>query len=136
MHVLFAQADVNHDGKLTKEEITDFIWKQLSKADANKDNAVTKEELRDFARKQVQDRLAERHRPHPRHRGAKANGPKQEAAPATGKPEEKPAAKKPEAEKPKEAPPATKTEVAPKPETQSTSKLEKPKATTAGTSAT
>ncbi len=30
---LFSQADTNKDGKLTKDEVANFVWSRLSKAD-------------------------------------------------------------------------------------------------------
>ncbi len=51
---LFAQADANKDGKLTKDEVANFVWSRLSKADTNHNNAVTKDELKTYMKQRFQ----------------------------------------------------------------------------------
>ncbi len=49
-HLPFAAADINKDGKLTKDELANFIWKRFAKPDAQ---SVTKEELKSFAKQRI-----------------------------------------------------------------------------------
>jgi len=49
--MIFRHADRNHDGKVTKDEVPDFIWKRLSAADTDKDGAVSKSELEEHLKK-------------------------------------------------------------------------------------
>ena len=49
--MIFSHADRNHDGKVTKDEVPDFIWQRLSDADADKDGAVSKSELEQHHKK-------------------------------------------------------------------------------------
>ena len=68
---LFAQADTNKDGKLTKDEVANFVWSHLTKADANHDNSVTKDELKAFARQRFEAmRTEHREKAHKAHEGA------------------------------------------------------------------
>lgn len=48
---LFEHADKNKDGKLTKDEVPEFMWTRLSNADADKDGSVTKSELEEHHKK-------------------------------------------------------------------------------------
>ena len=41
----FATLDVNEDGQLTADEVSDRLWGKLGLADANEDGGVTLEEL-------------------------------------------------------------------------------------------
>ena len=45
IEMIFGRMDRNHDGKITKDEVPDFLWGRLSEADADKDGAVSKAEL-------------------------------------------------------------------------------------------
>jgi hypothetical protein len=45
---VFAHADKNKDGFLTKDEVGDRRWTRLSAADTNKDNKVSKDEFMAF----------------------------------------------------------------------------------------
>ena len=49
--MIFRHADRNHDGKVTKDEVPDFIWKRLSEADTDKDGAVSKSEMEEHLKK-------------------------------------------------------------------------------------
>jgi Ca2+-binding EF-hand superfamily protein len=42
---MFARADKNKDGKLTKDEVPEGAWERMSKLDKDGDNAVSKEEM-------------------------------------------------------------------------------------------
>lgn len=42
----FRRLDLNKDGKLTKEEVPDSLWRRMSRADADRDGAVTEDELK------------------------------------------------------------------------------------------
>jgi hypothetical protein len=101
LDALFAAADTNKDGKLTKDELANFVWKRFAKADANGDQAVTKEELQNFAKQRVATLRAER--PGHRHR------PQGDAAKA------KKAGTKPGAAQPKPAPAPTQPQSKPEP---------------------
>ena len=50
LDTLFAAADVNKDGKLTKDELANFIWKRFANPEAQ---SVTKEELKSFAKQRI-----------------------------------------------------------------------------------
>jgi predicted O-methyltransferase YrrM len=41
----FDQIDKNKDGKITKDELADWIWQRFAAADADKDGALTRQEL-------------------------------------------------------------------------------------------
>ncbi|MEO2014770.1 MAG: hypothetical protein ABGZ53_10405, partial [Fuerstiella sp.] len=58
---VFARLDLNEDGQLTADEVTEEVWAKLSRADANEDGAVTLQELR-AAREEHEHRVR---RPHP-----------------------------------------------------------------------
>jgi len=45
----FDQIDKNKDGKITKEELADWIWQRFATADADKDGALTRQELEAMA---------------------------------------------------------------------------------------
>ena len=42
---IFDRMDRNDDGKLTNDEVPDFLWSRVSQADANNDGTVTRDEL-------------------------------------------------------------------------------------------
>ena len=42
---MFAKADANSDGKISKDEVPEQAWARMSKADKDGDGAVTKEEM-------------------------------------------------------------------------------------------
>lgn len=42
---LLEHFDKNKDGKLTKDELPEFLWNRLSKADTNSDGEITKDEI-------------------------------------------------------------------------------------------
>jgi hypothetical protein len=85
---LFAAADANKDGKLTKEEFANFVWTRFAKPDAQ---SVTKEEVKSFVKQKIAALRAERPagRKHKRQTGAGA--PKKEE-PKSGAAQPKPAA--------------------------------------------
>jgi EF hand len=87
LDALFAAADVNQDGKLTKDELANFIWKRFAKPEAQ---SVTKEELKSFAKQRISSLRAERtaRRRHKRHAGAA----KSETKPGTAQPKPQPKA--------------------------------------------
>jgi hypothetical protein len=85
---LFAAADTNKDGKLTKDEVANFFWSRLSKADVKHQNFVTKDDLKAYRKERVKEMRAEHHE-----KAHKAKDKKKAPQPAT-----KPAEKK---EKPK-----------------------------------
>jgi hypothetical protein len=58
---LFALADTNKDGKLTKDEVANFFWSRLEKADVKHQNFVTKEDLKAYHKEQVKELRAEHH---------------------------------------------------------------------------
>lgn len=60
---LFERGDQNDDGKLTKDEVPEFMWGRLSRADANDDGAVTREELAQAFRNRGGQRPDERRGP-------------------------------------------------------------------------
>ena len=97
LDALFAAADANKDGKLTKDELGSFFWKRFAKPDAQ---SVTKDELKTFAKERMTARRAERSgRRHKSHSGAakpeaKPKGAEPKPAPkAEPKPEPKAEAK-------------------------------------------
>jgi hypothetical protein len=104
----FAAADANKDGKLTKDELANFMWKRFGKADANGDQAITKEEMQKFFRQRITalraERPGRRHKPH-----ADATKPKK-TEPA--KPKPAPASTAPKSEPKAEAKPAPKSPTA------------------------
>jgi hypothetical protein len=103
LDAMFAAADTNKDGKLTKEELANFIWKRFAKPDAQ---SVTKEELKTFATQRIAALRAEqpsrrRHKPH-------AGAAKPDAKPGAAHPKSAPApGAAPKAEPKAEAQPAT-----------------------------
>ena len=58
---LFAAADTNKDGKLTKDEVANFFWSRLSKADVKHQNFVTKDDLKAYRKERVKEMRAEHH---------------------------------------------------------------------------
>lgn len=80
---LFAAADANKDGKLTKDEVANFFWSRLSKADVKHQNFVTKDDLKAFRKERVKQMRAEHHE-----KAHKAKDHKK-AAPPVAKPAEK-----------------------------------------------
>ena len=56
---MFKRGDKNSDGKITKDEVPEFVWDRLSKADADKDGAVTPEEMKK-AREQMREKMREK----------------------------------------------------------------------------
>jgi Ca2+-binding EF-hand superfamily protein len=42
---MFAHVDKNKDGKVTKDEVPEFVWSRMSKSDTNGDGSVSKEEF-------------------------------------------------------------------------------------------
>ena len=104
----FAAADTNKDGKLTKDELANFMWKRFGKADANGDQAITKEEMQKFFRQRISalraERPGRRHKPH-----ADATKPKKTEA---AKPKPAPAPTPPKSEPKAEAKPAAKSATA------------------------
>jgi Ca2+-binding EF-hand superfamily protein len=68
---LFAQFDVNEDGLLMADEVTERVWTKLSLADADDDGAVSVAELADYI-----PPPGERHGPReqPRHGGGRSRG--------------------------------------------------------------
>ncbi len=86
LDAFFAAADTNKDGKLTKDEVANFVWKHIAKPDAQ---SVTKDELKAFAKQRMATMRAEgaaghRHKPHT---PAKTKaGKKEEAKPKEPKP--------------------------------------------------
>ncbi len=77
---LLQRADRNHDGKLSKDELPEFLWSRLSAGDSDKDGSLSKSELEEFLKHQ-----------RPTHPSGKPTDPRN--------PDEKPAAP---IEKPKE----------------------------------
>ena len=101
---LFAAADVNKDGKLTKEEFANFMWKRFAKPDAQ---SVTKDEMKSFLKQRITALRAER--PGGRRHKGKAGGgapKKEEPKPGAAQPKPAPAAT-PKAEVKPAAAPAT-----------------------------
>jgi hypothetical protein len=104
----FAAADTNKDGKLTKDELANFMWKRFGKADSNGDQGITKEEMQKFFRQRISALHAERPgRRHKQH--ADATKPKK-TEPA--KPKEAPTPTAPKSEPKAEAMPAAKSATA------------------------
>jgi Ca2+-binding EF-hand superfamily protein len=48
--LLLQRFDHNHDGKLSKDELPEFLWSRLSTADTDKDGSVSKSELEEFSK--------------------------------------------------------------------------------------
>jgi hypothetical protein len=91
LDALFAAADANKDGKLTKDELGSFIWKRFAKPDAQ---SVTKDELKSFAKERMTALRAERSgRRHKSHSGAaKPEATKPKAAEPKSEPKSEPKA--------------------------------------------
>jgi hypothetical protein len=109
LSAMFAAADTNKDGKLTKDELANFVWKRFAKADANGDQAVTKEELQNFAKQRVAALRAEHPRGRRHHAKADASKSKDEKSKgetAKPKPTPAPTGSQPKAEPKAEAKPA------------------------------
>jgi hypothetical protein len=85
---LFASADTNKDGKLTKDEFANFMWKRIAKPDAQ---SVTKEDLKTFAKERMTERHAARTGPHDK-RPARSAKPESKAKDAQPKPKVEPKA--------------------------------------------
>jgi hypothetical protein len=104
----FAAADTNKDGKLTKDELANFMWKRFGKADSNGDQGITKEEMQKFFRQRMSalraDRPGRRHKSH-----ADATKPKKTES---AKPKEAPTPTAPKSEPKAEAKPAAKSATA------------------------
>lgn len=49
---LLQRADRNHDGKLSKDELPEFLWSRLSAGDSDKDGSLSKSELVEFLKHQ------------------------------------------------------------------------------------
>ena len=58
---LFAAADTNKDGKLTKDEVANFFWSRFAKADVKHQNFVTKDDLKAYHKEQAKEMRAEHH---------------------------------------------------------------------------
>jgi hypothetical protein len=88
LDALFAAADTNKDGKLTKDELANFFWKRFATPDAQ---SVTKEEVKSFIKQRITALRAERPsgRRHKRHGGAGASK-KEPAKPGTTQPKPAP----------------------------------------------
>jgi hypothetical protein len=102
LDALFAAADTNKDGKLTKDELANFFWKRFAKADAQ---SVTKDEVKSFIKQRMTALRAERpsgrrHKPH----GGTGTSKKGEAKPGAAEPKSAPAST-PKAEPKAEAKP-------------------------------
>jgi hypothetical protein len=95
LDALFAAADTNKDGKLTKEELGAFIWKRFAKPDAQ---SVTKEELKSFAKERISALRAER--PMGRRHRAHSGPAKPETKPGAAQPKPQPKAEPKAAAKP------------------------------------
>jgi hypothetical protein len=90
LDALFAAADANKDGKLTKDELGSFIWKRFAKPDAL---SVTKDELKSFAKERMTALRAERSgRRHKAHSGAATPETKTKAAQPKPAPKSEPKA--------------------------------------------
>ncbi|HEV3298238.1 MAG TPA: hypothetical protein VG055_01260 [Planctomycetaceae bacterium] len=101
LNALFAAADTNKDGKLTKDELANFFWKRFAKPDAQ---SVTKEEVKTFIKQRITALRADRptgrrHKPH-----GGAGTKKEEAKPGPAQPKPAPASS-PKAEPKAEAKP-------------------------------
>jgi EF hand len=106
LDAFFAAADTNKDGKLTKDEVANFVWKHVAKPDAQ---SVTKDELKAFAKQRMATMRAEGAAGHRhKHTSAKTKAGKskkeeakpKEAKPAAGAAEPKKADVKPVATAP------------------------------------
>jgi len=102
LDALFAAADTNKDGKLTKDELANFLWKRFAKPDAQ---SVTKEEVKSFIKQRITALRAERpsgrrHKPH----GGTGASKKEDAKPGGAQPKPAPASS-PKAEPKAEANP-------------------------------
>jgi hypothetical protein len=102
LNALFAAADTNKDGKLTKDELANYFWKRFAKPDAQ---SVTKEEVKCFIKQRITALRAERpsgrrHKPH----GGSGASKKEEAKPGGAQPKPAPASS-PKAEPKAEAKP-------------------------------
>jgi EF hand len=90
LDALFAAADANKDGKLTKDELGSFFWKRFAKPDAQ---SVTKDELKSFAKERITALRAERSgRRHKSHSGAAKPETKTKAAQPKPEPKSEPKA--------------------------------------------
>jgi hypothetical protein len=88
LDAFFAAADTNKDGKLTKDEVANFVWKHFAKPDAQ---SVTKDELKAFAKQRIATMRAEgaaghRHKPHSPAKTKAGKSKKEEAKPGDAKP--------------------------------------------------
>jgi hypothetical protein len=106
---MFAAADTNKDGKLTKEELANFVWKRFAKADAT---SVTKDDVKKFMKERIGALRAERSTGH-RHKPHAGSAPKKEqskpgpaAKPAPAAPKTEPKAEPKAEATPKPAPSA------------------------------
>jgi hypothetical protein len=118
---LFAAADANKDGKLTKDEVANFFWSRLSKADVKHQNFVTKDDLKAYHKEQAKEMRAEHHeKAHKDHEKAhKAKDKKRAAQPAAKPAEQK---EKPKADSKAEVTPSPKAPA--KPESKAAVKVE------------
>jgi hypothetical protein len=80
---LFAAADANKDGKLTKDEVANFFWSRFEKADVKHQNFVTKDDLKAYRKERVKAMRTEHHE-----KAHKAKDKKKAAQPSA-KPAEK-----------------------------------------------
>jgi len=112
LDALFAAADTNKDGKLTKDELANYFWKRFAKPDAQ---SVTKDEVKSFIKQRMTALRAEQPsgRRHKSHGGTGASK-KEEAKPGAAQPKPAPATTpkaEPKAEgKPVAAPPTAATQ--------------------------
>ena len=50
--MMFQRMDRNHDGKLSKDELPEFLWSRLSAGDSDKNGSLSKPELEEFLKQQ------------------------------------------------------------------------------------
>ena len=77
---LLEHFDKNKDGKLTKDELPEFLWNRLSKADTNSDGEITKDEIEAHLKSIRPDETSKPEERRPEDKTAPEDKPASEAA--------------------------------------------------------